>query len=67
MDAVDGQNDHDEEIGNQQAEVEAVEFVESLKGLVEDVRLEPLVHAVALHDREQKDGKSAEQGCNLES
>lgn len=65
MNAVIRQNDHDDEIRDQQAEVESVQLVKTFESFVKDVRLHPLVQTVALSKSKQEKSECAEQRYTL--
>ncbi len=54
MDSVEGEDDHDDEVGNQHRRVEGVPVVEALEGLVEVVRLEVVTEALGREEQTEE-------------
>jgi hypothetical protein len=55
MDAVEGEDDHHDEVGDEQAGVKEIGAVETLKGTVGVVRLEIMQRAVLLRQQEKRE------------
>ena len=57
MNAVEGEQDHHDEVRNQEREVEAIHLIKALKGLVQKMRAEVVAHAALIErGRHQEHG-----------
>ena len=66
MDAVEGEDDHHDEVGNEEAGVKEIGAIEALEGVVSVVALEVVHDSVLGQEQQEREQiERAEQGANL--